>query len=486
MTEEAISRSEAKGTLTYGLDPVGNRQSLASTVTGINQQSASYNVNDQALANTYDANGNTLGANGKSYAYDSMDRMTSFNGGSVTMVYDGDGNRVAKTAGGVTTQYLVDELNPTGLPQVMDEVVKSGIAQRTYLYGLRRISQTQVASGTTSYYGYDAHGDVRYLMDSTGAVTDTYDYDAFGNLVGSTGTTPNVYRYQGEAFDSETGLYYMRARYYDPTVGRFLNVDPMTDEGEHPYTYAGADPVTGHDPTGQQEVLEASFALAVILPSVPQIMGAAEHIRCIWSVTSSTLAAASFQLQSVGACLVGGVGGAGGSGGPPPSLHDPGATGPDKPCPKRTCQVDPRTFGTRNLAAMAAEREAIPITMDYDKPNPTTGISPAWEFGGWILQNKQGKFQFTKPLRGCEQDKTDVENMIRPFGTSRMASYHTHPGGKWDYGFSDWDADIYNRTGMTGYVGMTYNGAVLIYIPGVNQFMGYNAVTGTWIGNIKQ
>jgi RHS repeat-associated protein len=307
MTEEAISRSEAKGTLTYGLDPVGNRQSLASTVTGINQQSASYNVNDQALANTYDANGNTLGANGKSYAYDSMDRMTSFNGGSVTMVYDGDGNRVAKTAGGVTTQYLVDELNPTGLPQVMDEVVKSGIAQRTYLYGLRRISQTQVASGTTSYYGYDAHGDVRYLMDSTGAVTDTYDYDAFGNLVGSTGTTPNVYRYQGEAFDSETGLYYMRARYYDPTVGRFLNVDPMTDEGEHPYTYAGADPVTGHDPTGQQEVLEASFALAVILPSVPQIMGAAEHIRCIWSVTSSTLAAASFQLQSVGACLVAAV-----------------------------------------------------------------------------------------------------------------------------------------------------------------------------------
>ena len=161
MTEEAISRSEAKGTLTYGLDPVGNRQSLASTVTGINQQSASYNVNDQVLANTYDANGNTLGANGKSYAYDSMDRMTSFNNGSVKMVYLGDGNRVAKTVGGVTTQYLVDELNPTGLPQVMDEVVKSGAAQRTYLYGLRRISQTQVASQTISFYGYD----VRISLD---------------------------------------------------------------------------------------------------------------------------------------------------------------------------------------------------------------------------------------------------------------------------------------------------------------------------------
>ena len=273
MTEEAISRSEAKGTLTYGLDPVGNRQSLASTVTGISQQSASYNANDQVTANTYDSNGNTLGASGKSYAYDSMDRMTSFNNGSVKMVYDGDGNRVAKTVGGVTTQYLVDELNPTGLPQVMDEVVKSGVAQRTYLYGLRRISQTQVASGTTSYYGYDAHGDVRYLMNSGGVVSDTYDYDAFGNLVGSTGTTPNVYRYQGEALDSETGLYYMRARYYDPTVGRFLNVDPMTDQGAHPYEYAAADPVNGHDPTGTQDVIEYSLLMWLYTAHVPPPRG---------------------------------------------------------------------------------------------------------------------------------------------------------------------------------------------------------------------
>jgi RHS repeat-associated protein len=314
MTEEAISRSEAKGTLTYGLDPVGNRQSLASTVTGINQQSASYNVNDQALANTYDANGNTLGANGKSYAYDSMDRMTSFNGGSVTMVYDGDGNRVAKTAGGVTTQYLVDELNPTGLPQVMDEVVKSGIAQRTYLYGLRRISQTQVASGTTSYYGYDAHGDVRFLMDSSGNVADTYDYDAFGNSVGSTGTTPNVYRYQGEALDSETGLYYMRARYYDPTVGRFLNVDPMTDKGEHPYSYAAADPVNGHDPTGEQDVIDSTMLMAAFMPPMPQLTGIKLSVKCIASMTLSVLAIPGQWMHAVTACQATPVGGGGGTG----------------------------------------------------------------------------------------------------------------------------------------------------------------------------
>jgi RHS repeat-associated protein len=317
------ARSEAKGTLTYGLDPVGNRQSLASTVTGINQQSASYNVNDQVLANTYDANGNTLGANGKSYAYDSMDRMTSFNNGSVKMVYDGDGNRVAKTVGGVTTQYLVDELNPTGLSQVMDEVVTSGVAQRTYLYGLRRISQTQVAAGTTSYYGYDAHGDVRYLMNSGGAVTDTYDYDAFGNIVGSTGTTPNVYRYQGEALDSETGLYYMRARYYDPTVGRFLNVDPMTDQGEHPYDYAAADPVNGRDPTGQQDVIETSLLMWLYTAHVPPPRG---YISCWDSIIYSGGSAGSVLDAIMGQCK----GTWPPRPGPPPK--PPATSPPPKPC----------------------------------------------------------------------------------------------------------------------------------------------------------
>ena len=106
--------------------------------------------------------------------------------GAATFVYDGDGNRVAKTSGGVTTQYLVDDANPTGLAQVAEEVVNGAVTRR-YVYGLGRISQTQ-ASGT-SYYGYDAHGDVRTLMNASSTVTDTYDYDAFGNLIGSTGTT---------------------------------------------------------------------------------------------------------------------------------------------------------------------------------------------------------------------------------------------------------------------------------------------------------
>ena len=98
-----------------------------------------------------------------------------------TMVYDGDGNRVKETVGGVATNYLVDTLNPTGLPQVLDETV-NGAVTRTYAYGLQRVSENQLISGTwkPSFYGYDGHGNVRFLTNSAGTVTDTYQYDAFG------------------------------------------------------------------------------------------------------------------------------------------------------------------------------------------------------------------------------------------------------------------------------------------------------------------
>jgi RHS repeat-associated protein len=253
LTEESIARGQTAGSLAYGLDPVGNRLSLTSGITAITSQAFTYTPNDRIMADSYDTNGNLLAAGGNTYAYDSQNRLTSFNAGAATFVYDGDGNRVAKTSGGVTTQYLVDDANPTGLAQVAEEVVNGAVTRR-YVYGLGRISQTQAAG--TSYYGYDAHGDVRTLMDGTGVVTDTYDYDAFGNVIASTGTTANVYRYQGEALDAETGLYYLRARYYDSITGRFLSVDPLADQGEHPYAYSSANPVDGHDPTGLQDVFE--------------------------------------------------------------------------------------------------------------------------------------------------------------------------------------------------------------------------------------
>ncbi|HUN82786.1 MAG TPA: hypothetical protein VMU48_00335, partial [Terracidiphilus sp.] len=81
---------------------------------------------------------------GKSFTYNAENHLVSM-GGTVNLVYDGDGNRVAKTVSGVTTKYLVDDLNPTGYPQVIDELT-NGAVTRTYTYGLQRISEYQLIS----------------------------------------------------------------------------------------------------------------------------------------------------------------------------------------------------------------------------------------------------------------------------------------------------------------------------------------------------
>jgi len=188
---------------------------------------------------------------------------------TITMKYDAFGNRVSKavTTAGVTTttQYLVDDLNPTGYAQVLDELtgpIGSAAVSRTYTYGLQRISQVQITGNVLSYYQYDGGGSVRQLTNSVGQVTDSYEYDAFGNSFTKQGTTPNNYLYRGEQFDSDLGLYYLRARYYNPATGRFLGRDPEdhspTKPNElHKYLYANGDPVNATDPTGRGDSIVA-------------------------------------------------------------------------------------------------------------------------------------------------------------------------------------------------------------------------------------
>ena len=202
---------------------------------------------------------------------------------TATFLYDGDGNRVAKTVGTVTTQYLVDDLNPTSYPQVVEELA-GGAVTRQYTYGLQRISENQVVNGawTPSFYGYDGGGNVRQLTNSVGVVTDTYAYDAFGNELNHTGTTPNNYLYRGEQYDPDLGLYYLRARYYNPLTGRFLSRDPgpgdddsdESDEADftdpdgndladpatlHKYLYTGGDPVNSYDPDGRSAAINVAL-----------------------------------------------------------------------------------------------------------------------------------------------------------------------------------------------------------------------------------
>jgi RHS repeat-associated protein len=262
LTNESITSDphSVDGSVAYGLDPVGNRLTESSSIAGVNSGSYGYNADDEVSTETYDSNGNTLSAGGKSFTYDAENHLTgmSVSGTTVSVVYDAFGNRVAKTVNGVTTKYLVeDDVNPTGYPQVLDELTGSTVT-RTYTYGLQRISQDQLVSGvwTPSFYGYDGGGNVRQLTNSAGAVTDTYEYDAFGNDVYHTGTTPNNYLYRGEQYDPDLGLYYLRARYYNPATGRFLSRDPddhslATPNELHKYLYADGDPENMIDPTGK-------------------------------------------------------------------------------------------------------------------------------------------------------------------------------------------------------------------------------------------
>jgi RHS repeat-associated protein len=145
---------------------------------------------------------------------------------------------------------------------VVEETV-NGAANREYTYGLQRIDEDQIVSNawTPSFYGYDGFGTVRQLTSLSGAVTDTFEYDAFGNEISSTGTTPNNYLYRGEQFDPDLGLYYLRARYMNPVTGRFVSRDPangvITNPATlHKYLYASGDPVNRADPSGKDDLIE--------------------------------------------------------------------------------------------------------------------------------------------------------------------------------------------------------------------------------------
>ncbi len=191
------------------------------------------------------------------------------NAGGVSIIYDGDGNRAVRSAGGVTTRYLVDDRNLTGYVQVLEELV-GGAVTRRYTYGLDLLSQARLdGTAGVDFYVYDGTGSTRLLTDASGAVTDAWDWDAFGNLLRRTGSTPNNYLFGGEQFDPALGMYFMRARYLNPATGRFLTMDQFDGRLEdpaslHKYLYANNDPINNFDPTGNFTMMQVAIAIDII------------------------------------------------------------------------------------------------------------------------------------------------------------------------------------------------------------------------------
>jgi RHS repeat-associated protein len=263
---------------------------------------------------SFNESGDVTATGGKSFTYDSENHLVSMSGSgtSATFEYDAFGNRVAKTVNGVTTQYLVDDLNPTGYPQVVDELNTGGAVTRTYTYGLQRISEnlspalTGNSTWTPSFYGYDGGGNVRQLTNLAGSVTDSYEYDAYGNSFTVSGTTPNEMMYRGEQYDSDLGLYYLRARYYNPLTGRFVSMDPEdgipTDpKSLHKYTYAGGDPMNAIDPTGKAVKPGLTFEYGLLIGTIAartvvQVAAVGCAVDAVWELTSLMLEQANKHL----------------------------------------------------------------------------------------------------------------------------------------------------------------------------------------------
>jgi RHS repeat-associated protein len=266
LKSETIATDPAgnNGAESYTYDPVGNRKTLASTIPSLpGSISYSYDLNDRLTTDTYDNDGNTISSGGTASTYDFENHMLTH--GAVSMVYDGDGNRISETAAGVTTKYLVDTLNPTGYSQVLDELV-SGAVTKTYTYGLQRISENQLSGNTwtPTFYGYDGHGNVRFTTSTAGTVGNTYQFDAFGMPIATTGTIANTYLHSGERFDSNINLYQLRARYYNQATGRFETMDPELGKIFYPgtlhkYLYAQSNPVNRVDPSGKDDFGEEDF-----------------------------------------------------------------------------------------------------------------------------------------------------------------------------------------------------------------------------------
>ncbi len=272
LTKETIFNQSGniERTIRYTYDSVGNRLTREDSVEGLTTYS--YDDNDRLLFEelkkeeevivtyeySYDDNGNVIHrlkneSEETFYFWDEKNRLVEVetdSGDLISYTYDTDGIRVSANINGQTTNYLVDKNR--NLAQVLSEQVDNELLVN-YTHGLDLIAQQR--GDRRSFYHVDGLGSTRALTDVDGNLTDAYSYDAYGNLLQSTGHSLNNYLYTGEQYDPYLEDYYLRARYYNPNLGRFNARDPFGGWMTQPlsiakYPYAHGNPVNLIDPSG--------------------------------------------------------------------------------------------------------------------------------------------------------------------------------------------------------------------------------------------
>ena len=265
LTRETQGSGNNGLTVAYTYDTAGNRTKMV--VTGAENYTTTYTYDannrltkeNKKVGGTttttvyaYDGNGNLLrksNPNGaEQYEYNGLNQLTQTRVGNTVAeyIYNANGIRTSKQVGTSTTYYLLDG------GDVVAEYT-DGALTASYLRGINLLSR--VTTDGTEYYLHNAHGDVVALTNTSGTVTKRYDYDAFGNEENPDSADANPFRYCGEYFDTETGTYYLRARYYDPAIGRFTQQDTYLGDYKDPlslnyYTYCYNNPVRYYDPSG--------------------------------------------------------------------------------------------------------------------------------------------------------------------------------------------------------------------------------------------
>jgi RHS repeat-associated protein len=217
-----------------------------------------------ATTYNYDTRGNRTsavpsGGSATCDAYDQANRLASVKTGTGssctspttvgTYAYDGSGLRQSKTVSATTSQFV---WNPRGgLPVLLQEKAGAGTAVN-YIYGPGGLPVEQITGGTTQYLHHDQLGSTRLVTDAAGATgtATTTTYDPYGNQTASSGSLTTHLMFGGQYLDTESGMYYLRARYYDPVTAHFLTMDPAVAITKSPYGYVDSNPLNGLDVTG--------------------------------------------------------------------------------------------------------------------------------------------------------------------------------------------------------------------------------------------
>lgn len=302
--KECYLQGDSSYSVVYEYDSAGNRTSKSVSISGdissfiteelkagttqyeynaVNQL-VKETVGEQEVIYTYDASGNLIKKTGETdtvYSYNARNELTGAkvqkNGGTTEEAYSYDvaGVRCAKKTAYSDIEYITYSLGGVSFLWAIKE---NDVVKTTYQRALGLVSEN--VNGNSFIYAVDALENVRALIDSEENVTDTFDYDAYGVYLNKTGNTYNVYGYKCEETDELTGLIYLRARYYEPGIGRFTSEDTYGGNIGNPitlnrYAYVNNNPISYSDPNGHM----ATMIEALISISIRSIMDNMDMIR---------------------------------------------------------------------------------------------------------------------------------------------------------------------------------------------------------------